>query len=234
MLLAFLLRAALSVAFWITDAIFLFRLSPDGERYHRVGIWIMREMERGFFNWPNWVDNGWFQFTGLVYFLFGPYAGLIQLLNVILGVLTVAVVYFLALEVSQSSHVARISAFLVAVFPSFVFWSCLMIKDPAAILAMTLLVLCTVKLRKKFGFGWLLLLIGALLTFLGIREYMFFMATGMIALSILLFPPTTRFSSGSWIVLIALAFVPMVLSRRARSRSSSLAAISTRTCSIVC
>jgi hypothetical protein len=79
LLLAFILRSALLYGFELTNAVYNLRLSPDSEKYHSVGIFIMKEMDRGFYNWPNWIDNGWFQFTGFVYHLFGPHPIIIQL-----------------------------------------------------------------------------------------------------------------------------------------------------------
>ena len=67
-----LLRLAIVVILQMTDAVFILRLSPDSERYHRFGVVIAQEMRYGNYNWPNWVENGWFQFTGLVYLIVGP------------------------------------------------------------------------------------------------------------------------------------------------------------------
>jgi hypothetical protein len=210
-LLAFGLRMSLLILLWLTDATYKLRLSPDSEKYHAFGIRIAQEMERGFFNWPNWIDNGWFQFNGLVYWLFGPQQWIIQLLNVSFGSLTVLVVYHLALEVSRTASPARISALMVAIFPSFIFWSCMAIKDPIAILSMSLLVLATVKLRHAFQLRWILVMVLCLVIFLGIREYMFFVGIGLIVFSLLLFTPRALPRAGTWLGLAALALVPMAM-----------------------
>lgn len=209
--LAFSLRAILSLLMWVSDAIRILNLSPDSGYYHRSGILIAREMQRGFFNWPNWIDNGWFQFTGFVYFLLGPHPGLIQTLNIVLGSATVIVVFYLAMEISRSSQVARISALLVAIFPSFIFWSCLMIKDPVAIFMMCLLVFATLRLRRQFSFNWLLLMLLALIVFLGIREYMFFVAICLVTFSMFVFTPYQVPRFGSWLGIIALAIAPWLM-----------------------
>ena len=207
---ALLVRLGAVGLMWATDAIRLLRLSPDSERYHRFGLVIMQEMEAGYFNGPNWIDNGWFQFTGLVYYLFGPHPILIQLLNVGFSCLTIVVVFKLALTVSKSSRVARLSALMVALFPSFIYWSCLMLKDPLAILMMSMLVLGTIRLREHFTPLWLALVILALTVFLGIREYMFFVGIGFIAISFIFFTPYRVPRAGSWIGLATLAVVPML------------------------
>lgn len=209
--LAFFLRILLATLFWATDAMHSLNLSPDSERYHRVGMMIMQEMHLGRFNWPAWIDNGWFQFTGLVYFLFGPHPGLIQAINITFSSLTPVIIFSLALEVSRSSQVARISALLVAIFPSFVYWSCLMLKDPTAIFMMSLLVLSTIKLRNHFSLGWLVALLLALLVYLGIRDYMFFLSIGMVTISMIFFTPYAVPRGGSWLGLAALCLVPLVM-----------------------
>jgi hypothetical protein len=209
--LGLFLRGLLLFIFWATDAIFTLRLSPDSERYHRVGLVIMQEMNLGNFNWPAWIDDGWFQFTGFVYFLFGAHPFIMQLINVMVSCATVVVVFYLALEVSRSGPVARISAFLVAVFPSFIYWSCLMLKDPTAIFSLSLLVLSTLKIRSQYSSLWMAAMLLGLLLLLGIRDYMFFVCIGLIGVSMIFFTPYSVPRSGSWIGLAALCFVPMAM-----------------------
>ncbi len=208
MLLGFLLRITLVAIFVATDAIYRLRLSPDSERYHRVGLEIMEQMHRGNFNWINWVDNGWFQFTGFVYYLFGPYSLLMQLWNIALSTATIAVVYELAKEVTRSSAVARSSALLVALMPSFVYWSCLMLKDTTAIFAVSVLVLATVNLRYRFSFTWLATAVSCLMILLCLREYMFFVCTVLMAGSLCLYLPGRLSWWSAGLTLILLGWFP--------------------------
>ncbi len=78
---------------------------------------------------------------------------------------------------------ARWTAILTAFFPSFIYWSCLMLKDPLSIFAMVLLVLAVVALRESFSVKWLAAMGFSLLSFLAVREYMFFVAMFFIAMS---------------------------------------------------
>ena len=167
----------------ITDAIQTLHLSPDSLRYHREGYLIAHQMAAGFFNWPNWIDNGWFQFTGFVYYLFGPHPLIIQLINVTFGALTPVVAYLVALRVFRADRPARTTAILVAFFPSFIYWSCLMLKDPIAILALSSLVLSIVGIRDSIRFGWLLLMVISLLVLMGVRSYLLFVTVFFIAVS---------------------------------------------------
>ncbi|MCI5147706.1 MAG: phospholipid carrier-dependent glycosyltransferase, partial [Candidatus Electrothrix sp. AR3] len=143
----FFLRLSIVILFNITDAIRVLHLSPDSLRYHRVGRAIAQKMEQGMFNWPNWIDNGWFQFTGFVYYLFGSYPQIIQLINITLGALTPVIVYYMLRKVYADERVARWTAVFTSFFPSFIYWSCLMLKDPLSIFSMSLLLLAVVSIR---------------------------------------------------------------------------------------
>lgn len=181
----FLFRLVLVVIFHLTDAIRILHLSPDSLRYHREGLYIAHEMSLGFFNWPNWIDNGWFQLTGLIYYLFGPYPVIIQLINISLGAATPVLVYRMLRVIYEDERVARWSALFTSFFPSFVYWSCLMLKDPLSIFAMSLLVLSIVSVRKHFQAKWMVGIVLSLLIFISIREYMFFVGLFLVAASFL-------------------------------------------------
>ncbi len=186
--LAWVVRLAVVIIFSMTDAIQILHLSPDSYRYHVYGVNIMQEMNRGVFNWPNWIDNGWFQFTGFVYYLIGPYPFLIQLVNITLSALTIVPVYLIAREISDDPRVRRMSAILTAFFPSFIYWSVLMLKDPAAIFALALIGYGVTVLRLRFRMTALFWIVFGLLIFLGTREYLFIVLIFLICASFLLFP----------------------------------------------
>lgn len=180
---AFVVRLIGVVLISVTDAIRSLSLSPDSLRYHEEALAIAEEMRGGFFNAPNWIDNGWFQFTGLVYYLLGPDPLYIQLINILLGALTPLVVFRLVLEVYGVEKLARVTALLVAFFPSFIYWSCLMLKDPLSIFSVSLLVLAVVRLRRRFSAGTLAAMAFSLLMLLGVREYLFFVSVFLIVIS---------------------------------------------------
>ncbi|MEO8671115.1 MAG: hypothetical protein ABI411_07350 [Tahibacter sp.] len=182
-LAGFFLRLIGVLIISLTDAIRSLSLSPDSLRYHNEAMAIAEEMRNGFFNGPNWIDNGWFQLTGLVYYLLGPNPIYIQLINIFLGAVTPLVVFRLALSVFRVEKVARVSAMLVAFFPSFIYWSCLMLKDPLSIFSISLMVLSVVRLRSQFSISALLMMAFSLLMLLGIREYLFFVSLFLIVVS---------------------------------------------------
>ncbi|TDR38608.1 hypothetical protein DFR29_120109 [Tahibacter aquaticus] len=180
---AFLVRLVGVLVISLTDAIRSLSLSPDSLRYHEEALAIAEEMRDGFFNAPNWIDNGWFQFTGLVYYLLGPNPLYIQLINILLGALTPLVVFRLVLEVYGMEKLARVTALLIAFFPSFIYWSCLMLKDPLSIFSVSLLVLAVVRLRRSFSASALGVMAFCLLMLLGVREYLFFVSVFLIVIS---------------------------------------------------
>ncbi len=198
---AYVIRLAVISILGFTDAIARLHLSPDSLRYHRMGVVIARQMSEGNFNWPNWIDHGWFQFNGLIYYLFGPHAVFIQIINASFSVATVAAVYHAARKIFPDERVARWTCMLVAFFPSFIYWSSLMLKDSLAIFAIAFMVLSVVSLRQKFEFRWVFALLVSLALILMVREYLFYV----------------------FIVLIAMSFVPLEKQQLIRSVPKLLA-----------
>ena len=201
---ALLARLSIVFVFTATDAIRTLHLSPDSLRYHREGVVIASQMAAGNFNWPNWIDNAWFQFTGFIYYLLAPEPFLIQLINITLGALTPILVYHLVARAYENQQCARWAAILTAFFPSFIYWSCLMLKDSLSIFAMALLVLSLVSIRQKFNVKWLLSIGFTLLVFIGIREYMFFVTIFFILVS---FFPVEGKRTGPLIIKLTLLVV---------------------------
>ena len=182
--LALLVRLLLIATISLTGAIVSLNLSPDSLRYDREGVWIAQEMSWGDFNWPNWIDNGWFQFTGFVYYIFGPYPLLMQLINALIGSVTPIFVYKLVQRVYGEHSIASGAAILVAFFPSFIYWSCLMLKDPIAILAVVLVVLGTVAIQTELRIRWIVSIVAGLAILLGVRQYLCFVAIGLVLVSL--------------------------------------------------
>jgi hypothetical protein len=205
---AWVLRLAIVVIFQLTDAIHRLRLSPDSEKYHRGGLEIMQEMNYGHFNWPAWIDNGWFQFTGFVYWLLWPSPLIMQLLNTVIGAVTVIPLFLIMRRLTPDVRTQRFYAILVAFFPSLVYWSCLMLKDPVSVLALALVVYGVVEMRLKFRLWPLFWTVFGLLIYLGTRLYLFTLLTMLMPLAFLLFP--RRMSLRALIVPAVIGIVPVV------------------------
>lgn len=181
--LSWLLRLILVVFINATGAIQRLGLSSDSLRYGRMGEIIAAQMEQGNFNWPNWIDNGWFQFNGLVYYLFGSHSIIIQLFNITIACIVPLIVYQSILMVFRDIRIAKLTAIMVAIFPSFIYWSTLMLKDPISWLAVALLVYGTVGVKIQFKVKYILSIFIGLIIFIGVREYMFYISMMIIALA---------------------------------------------------
>ncbi len=184
-LAAFSVRAVVVMIFNGTDAIRSLHLSPDSLKYHRLGQLLAVDYRRGDVDWSAWIDHGWFQFTGLVYSLFGANPVIIQVINITVSTLTVIVVYHMVREAYGDPQIARWAAIMIALLPSFVYWSCLMLKDPASIFAVALMVWALVKLRSRMEFGPMAGLIIGLMIVLALREYLFLVSLFLIGISLL-------------------------------------------------
>ena len=210
---AFALRLALVVLLQATDAITLLRLSPDSQRYHRVGIEIAAQMANGQWYWGEWIDNGWFQFTGLVYYLFGPHDLMMQIINISLGVAIIPYVYRIFSQCTDDIIATRFYAILVAFFPSLVYWSCLMLKDAVSTLAVVFVVysIFEMRIRPRLRLG-LYYAVG-LLILLGTREYLFSVLLILTPPALLLFPLLRNQSTplALLVAILAAGFFPVLL-----------------------
>ncbi len=185
---AWLLRLAIVVLYIATDAIKRFDLSLDHRRYDTEGVWVMNAMSYGDFALKSWIDDGWFQFVGLIYFLLWPSPFLVQLINITLSVLTVIPLFLMVRELNADIRVQRFYAVLIAFFPSIMFWSTLMLKDAAGILAVALVVYGVFVLRQRFSVWALLGLLAGLVVFVGTRTYLFMVVVMLMPAAFLLFP----------------------------------------------
>lgn len=181
---ALLLRVTAVVVIFLTDAIRTLELSRDSLKYDAVGKQIARELQYEPINWVEWIDDGWFQFIGLVYYLFGEHMILIQLFNVLLGALGALLVFRVALLVYRELRIAKFAGYLFALFPSFVYWSALPLKDTFGIFCLLLMVYALVRLRERFDAKYLAYAALSVIGLVAIREYMFVVATGLAIVSL--------------------------------------------------
>jgi len=213
-MLAWLARLLVVFVFNATGAVRNLGLSSDSFLYHRTGEEIALSLRQGFSVFDlQWIDHGWFQFTGLVYYLFGPNPFWMQLINITLSSAAVWFTYRFAQKAFGDQNVARLTAVMVAIFPSFVYWSTMMLTDPAALLAMTMIVASLVHLRQRISLGWVLALAIGLLIYLGVRQYLFLVCLLMIPVAIIPFgqrrPGTTLVSFAMAILVINAITIPL-------------------------
>ncbi|GEM_PF-5084815 len=173
---AWLVRLAVVVVINSTGAIQKLGLSSDSLHYTRIGKMLAVQMQMGHWDWSEWIDNGWYQFNGLVFYLFGPHPVLIQLFNITVASVVPVIFYFAVKKALKNVQVARWTAVMIAFFPSFIYWSALMLKDPVSWLAVALLAYGTVSLKQRLSLWGLVSILAGLVIFLGVREYMFYIS----------------------------------------------------------
>lgn len=111
-----------------------------------------------------------------IYILVGRNPLAVQLANAVIGAATAPIIYLCAQHIFQNTRVARLSAFLVAFFPSLVLWSAQSLKDGLIVFLLTIVMWSTFKLDERLRALYLALLIGALFGLLSLRFYVFYMA----------------------------------------------------------
>ena len=93
---------------------------------------------------------GWVYFVGAVYYVFGRNQLMVQLLNGLMGGITVLVIYAIAAKLFDRSS-ARWAALFMAFFPQMVFWSTGMYKDPPILLCIAVAMYAVVGLRERLS-----------------------------------------------------------------------------------
>ena len=123
---------------------------------------------------------------GMLYMVAGVYEVIgrnmfaIQLINAAIGASTAIVVYHVAQALFSNVRVSKLSAILVAFFPSLILWSSQALKDGMIILALALSILATLRLMEKITVGYVIVLIGALMALFSFRFYIFYMMTAAV------------------------------------------------------
>jgi 4-amino-4-deoxy-L-arabinose transferase-like glycosyltransferase len=113
---------------------------------------------------------GWTYFVGAIYFAFGRNQMLVQMINGLIGGLTVLVIYATAARLFGSPP-ARWAALFMAFFPQMVFWSTGMYKDPAILLCIAAAMFAVLKLRERLSPNMIGLFVAAELALITLRFY---------------------------------------------------------------
>lgn len=113
---------------------------------------------------------GWVYFVGSIYYIFGRNQLLVQLLNGLIGGVTVLVIYAIAQRLFDRAA-ARWAALFMAFFPQVVFWSTGMYKDPPILLCISLAMYAVVRLRERFSLPLVALFVAAEVALISLRFY---------------------------------------------------------------
>jgi 4-amino-4-deoxy-L-arabinose transferase-like glycosyltransferase len=124
---------------------------------------------------------GWIHFVGAIYYVFGRNQLLLQLLNGLMGGLTVLFVYGMALKLFDQTA-ARWAALFMAFFPQMIFWSAGMYKDPPILLCIAVSMYAVLRLRERLSLGMVVLFVTAELALVTLRFYIaYFVAFATLA-----------------------------------------------------
>ena len=141
--------------------------------------------------YTNFVSSGasaWgmLYLVAAVYELVGTNIFAVQLVNASVGAATAILVYFVAQNLFNNTRVSRVSAILVAFFPSLILWSSQALKDGLIILALVLCIHSTLRLMEKITVRYVVILSLSLMSLLSLRFYIFYMMAAAVAGSFIL------------------------------------------------
>jgi len=113
---------------------------------------------------------GWIYYVGSIYYVFGRNQLLVQLLNGLMGGITVLVIYAIAARLFDRSS-ARWAAIFMAFFPQMVFWSTGMYKDPAILLCIAVSMYAVLRLREGLSMTIIGLFVVTIFALVTLRFY---------------------------------------------------------------
>ena len=163
----------LLLAIFMTSWSLMLDLSRDSIKYHVQGREIAELYAAGENNWSLWIDHGWYQFIGLVYYFVGPNLFVIQLINVVLASATAVLLFKVSSLVSEDIGAASLSGYLLAFFPSVIYFTTLPLKEAPAVFAVLAIlygVLVMLTQGRRGGWKWI---IPGLLIIAALRIYLF-------------------------------------------------------------
>lgn len=129
------------------------------------------------------AGSGWgmVYMVGAIYTFLGRNMYAVQLVNAVFGAATAVVIFLCAQHVFSNLRVSRLAALAVAFYPSLVLWSSQGLKDAPIVFCLALSILATLRLGEKLSFRYIVVLVGALMSLLSLRFYVFYMLCAAIA-----------------------------------------------------
>ncbi|HEX8135987.1 MAG TPA: glycosyltransferase family 39 protein [Pyrinomonadaceae bacterium] len=158
----------------------------DAFTYDEYGYSLAHSWQFGYTFADEWFTAaggaGWgmMYLVASIYYLVGRNMLAVQFFNAVLGAATVPIIYLCAYILFRNIRVSRISAYLVALYPSLILWSSQGLKDSPIIFLLAVSMLATLKLGEKLSLKYVLILVGALFGILAMRFYIFYMLVAAI------------------------------------------------------
>ncbi|HZT57096.1 MAG TPA: glycosyltransferase family 39 protein [Pyrinomonadaceae bacterium] len=191
---AFMLRvfvAAILVRASVGTIIYAFHLQDffggDALTYDLFGTSVMSSWRAGtpviqeVNDWAR-AGGGWgmIYMVGAIYYVTGPNMLAVQFVNAVVGAATAPVIFLCARHIFQNLRVAKLSALLVAFFPSLVLWSSQGLKDGPIVLLLAAAMLATLRLGERLSLKYAALLVLAMSAIITLRFYVFYMLTAAV------------------------------------------------------
>lgn len=162
---------------------------PDAPAFDDVGfsllqVWkgnpMFRDTVTSFVGISGGGAWGMIYMVAVIYGLVGRNMLAVQFVNAILGAATSIFVYMCAHHTYRNVRVARLSALIVAFFPSLILWSSIAMKDAPIVFMLVVAMYATLKLGEKLSVKYLIVLSAMLLGILSFRFYIFYMLVAAI------------------------------------------------------
>ena len=189
-----LFLAALNVrlAFGLFIHVFDFRdfFGGDSLTYHAHGAAIVDywngliDSRDSLYQWatsttrPGWGMN---YIVAAIYYVAGKNILAAQSFCAVVGAATAPMVYFCSRKIFSNENVARLSAFSIAFFPSFIIWSSQLLKDGVVIFLLVVVITMVLNLQKQFSYAAIGVLLLALFGIITVRFYIFYMVAVAVA-----------------------------------------------------
>lgn len=127
---------------------------------------------------PGWGMN---YLVGAIYYICGQSILTAQSFCAVIGATTAPMVYFCAERIYHNRQVAKISAILIALFPSFIIWSSQLLKDGLIVFLLVAAMTMVLQLQRKFNYLAIIALMFSLFGILSLRFYIFYMVAFAVA-----------------------------------------------------
>lgn len=129
---------------------------------------------------------GMHHFVAAIYFVLGRNVLAAQSVCAVIGASTAPMVYLCAQKVFENRRVAVLSAYAIALFPSFIIWSSQLMKDGLIIFLLVLCMTMILELQEKFSYLAAIILVLSLFGVMSLRFYIFYMVLVAVAGSFLI------------------------------------------------
>ncbi len=155
------------------------KFQPFGEgdfiHYQQTAEQIAQRFGHGIFSWDGlWVPHGYPVLIGIIYTLTVPSMLVGQLFSAWLAALSVALVFLLIMEMSSSKEWPVAIGLIMAVYPSYLFFGGLLLKDTVIIPLVISGILVSLKMFKSFSWPKFMLFFAILTALIHLRFYVGF------------------------------------------------------------